>query len=483
MTTYRAEDQSGHAIHFLKRLPRASGEAAELALHLYHDPELLRRALMGIRIPKTFDRVALSLHESDNGPYIVASRTGKFVTCLGEAMSIKGLHFIPHSQLLAHLDKSEVYRERLALAEELVGEGGRTTNLLERMRDKAEDLSREEFLALSTLQPALQRLFFFSMFGCGTQARDLSRYLHRQKKVGKREEENLKKYYRYFFATGHLAALSGMNRVKALVPLVDDIAEHSEGVGFISLLAIPLRSGRLYMATRLAWLVGKIGPSLLPECRRRIVDAKTPEAWLLGLLGALVIGNRHSKVKKQALHAVLAAFDHLTELPRDAVQWMKDNNSERVNFPAFLVSAIAAPDNTYKQSLDFAKELFVRMAKSNHFPKPYGATSTEEVADSIALAFTSSLTENFRQYTWLFSLLIMLTPWLARCEAEDLYLPKDFLDAIHTPWDPKTALKLLEDERERLGTPMPVTVEKTPGRNDLCPCGSGKKYKKCCACG
>ena len=25
-----------------------------------------------------------------------------------------------------------------------------------------------------------------------------------------------------------------------------------------------------------------------------------------------------------------------------------------------------------------------------------------------------------------------------------------------------------------------VHKEKTPGRNDPCPCGSGKKYKKCC---
>jgi SWIM/SEC-C metal-binding protein len=25
-----------------------------------------------------------------------------------------------------------------------------------------------------------------------------------------------------------------------------------------------------------------------------------------------------------------------------------------------------------------------------------------------------------------------------------------------------------------------VVVEKTAGRNDPCPCGSGKKYKKCC---
>ena len=28
--------------------------------------------------------------------------------------------------------------------------------------------------------------------------------------------------------------------------------------------------------------------------------------------------------------------------------------------------------------------------------------------------------------------------------------------------------------------PQPVKVDKRPGRNDLCPCGSGKKYKNCC---
>jgi len=27
---------------------------------------------------------------------------------------------------------------------------------------------------------------------------------------------------------------------------------------------------------------------------------------------------------------------------------------------------------------------------------------------------------------------------------------------------------------------QPVTKEKQAGRNDPCPCGSGKKYKKCC---
>nr|WP_269465111.1 SEC-C metal-binding domain-containing protein [Jeotgalibacillus malaysiensis] len=27
---------------------------------------------------------------------------------------------------------------------------------------------------------------------------------------------------------------------------------------------------------------------------------------------------------------------------------------------------------------------------------------------------------------------------------------------------------------------QPVKAEKSLGRNDPCPCGSGKKYKKCC---
>ncbi|MFC1724686.1 preprotein translocase subunit SecA [candidate division KSB1 bacterium] len=37
-----------------------------------------------------------------------------------------------------------------------------------------------------------------------------------------------------------------------------------------------------------------------------------------------------------------------------------------------------------------------------------------------------------------------------------------------------------ESERPRAGKKAPVKVEKRVGRNDPCPCGSGKKYKKCC---
>ena len=32
-----------------------------------------------------------------------------------------------------------------------------------------------------------------------------------------------------------------------------------------------------------------------------------------------------------------------------------------------------------------------------------------------------------------------------------------------------------------LNPPKPIIAEKKVGRNEPCPCGSGKKYKKCCS--
>jgi preprotein translocase subunit SecA len=42
--------------------------------------------------------------------------------------------------------------------------------------------------------------------------------------------------------------------------------------------------------------------------------------------------------------------------------------------------------------------------------------------------------------------------------------------------DPRQLLTNRGEERKQ----TPVTVDQEPGRNDPCPCGSGKKYKKCC---
>ncbi len=481
MTTYRAEDQSGHAVHFLKRLNRASGESAAFALQLYHDPQLLRDSLLGIRIPETCDRVAVSLHEADKGPYVVASRNGKFVTCLAEDMSLGGLHLIPFSQIKAHLVKSEIHRERLSMAEELASEEGGFGKLFRRIHNKAEDLSREEFLAISALQPALQRQFFSWIFLSGTRARDLSRYLHQQKKVGKKEEETVKSYYRYFYTAGHLAALSGMSRLKTLESFVKEIAEGREEYNIVGLMCTLLRSGRMYMAVRLAWLIGKIGPALLPMCRRRLVNPQLPEAWLLGLLSTLIIAIRHRKTLQQAIKAITASFKAIDNYPWAVVDWIVKCNRGSDRFYHLVDSVISNPDKIYEEIVDRGKQISVNFAAKHSLPAPYNWTAKEEVPEETALALMSSNQDNFQKHFELIEFMILLTPWLARCEAEDLYPPGDLVKSLYVPWTMDLGLKLLEDERDRLGTPMPVIVEKTPGRNEPCPCGSGKKYKKCCA--
>lgn len=45
--------------------------------------------------------------------------------------------------------------------------------------------------------------------------------------------------------------------------------------------------------------------------------------------------------------------------------------------------------------------------------------------------------------------------------------------------DPAQAAAAGRDTREQQ-TRQPIRAEKTVGRNDPCPCGSGKKYKNCC---
>ena len=61
-------------------------------------------------------------------------------------------------------------------------------------------------------------------------------------------------------------------------------------------------------------------------------------------------------------------------------------------------------------------------------------------------------------------------------DAGDITKPFDFAFWIEGPWEEDPVMNAaLEKERPQL---MPG--QKLPGRNELCFCGSGKKFKKCC---
>jgi len=72
-------------------------------------------------------------------------------------------------------------------------------------------------------------------------------------------------------------------------------------------------------------------------------------------------------------------------------------------------------------------------------------------------------------------------PWVLELDAQSFYLPARYLPATAQDWEPSWALELLQPQgglQRALG--QPVRAEKAPGRNQRCPCGSGRKYKHCC---
>ena len=66
-------------------------------------------------------------------------------------------------------------------------------------------------------------------------------------------------------------------------------------------------------------------------------------------------------------------------------------------------------------------------------------------------------------------------------EFKAYYRDKNGVDQIH--YEKSTFIK--ENEKwfylEGIANPQKATASKRVSRNDPCPCGSGKKYKKCCA--
>ena len=56
----------------------------------------------------------------------------------------------------------------------------------------------------------------------------------------------------------------------------------------------------------------------------------------------------------------------------------------------------------------------------------------------------------------------------------------EVIDAIKYLEDPEGYERETREQVEKLKPLLPLLIRKKVGRNDPCPCGSGKKYKKCC---
>src|SRR5690606_19499584 len=128
-----------HAEHFLTRVDRLNTPQAELALSLYRDDALVRYVLGQARLPDSAERVAISLAQGDEGPYVIVTREGKFVTCLGKGMRLHDDQSLIAHHTLQHLG-SKIDALRQLIEDSARGERPRCNQLLKRVLDAGYDV-------------------------------------------------------------------------------------------------------------------------------------------------------------------------------------------------------------------------------------------------------------------------------------------------------------------------------------------------------
>ena len=122
------------------------------------------------------------------------------------------------------------------------------------------------------------------------------------------------------------------------------------------------------------------------------------------------------------------------------------------------------------------------MARTATLPasSPFRFARPEDVPEDLAMTLAVNANQRFMGDITAAARLLFSLPWLAKAPPESLFAPADFLAAVRRPWSPKLAMPLLEgylahDRKQAL------EVRQEPSRNGPCPCGSGKKHKRCCA--
>jgi hypothetical protein len=198
----------------------------------------------------------------------------------------------------------------------------------------------------------------------------------------------------------------------------------------------------------------------------------------------IVAGHQAMYCKASAMEAVFAQYEvgtiDLNELTAHITHWLTTFLAMPSTINSFLLSALANYCIDYQ--LDNFKDKFVGLADKNLFDDD--RFSQEEVVEWNNRFARKLIASDIIQPN--FDAIETLSEWaedeISSLEDNSLegLLPDDTgaFDALMG--DGGLLSDILYDEQTILDNSVPVSSLPTVGRNEPCPCGSGKKYKKCC---
>ena len=467
----------GHAAHFLRRLDRVSDGHVELALALYNDLELLREVLARAVLPEGAERVAISLDDPIEGPFVVVTREGRFVTCLGAGMLVSDLPIVTRERLDAAAARVERMREELGRVRALRQSGaeGKAGLAFRRMQQQGPRFAREDAETLLRVQPLIEEQ-------CMRQVMDLHVALLEEAprlesyrrpapaRVAKLRERFVLAFGDGVWAVAHMLTLLGSFRT-GLARSEEALGESGSLVDAVARLTFEW--GTFTHVTRALWFVAGGGKRALAAVKQH--ERADLLMCMYRELALTAIGLASEKRRAEAQKALAAK-----SLPQgDDVEILQRTSAV---FAAQGHRLLDSPTACEEAFLDVSRQYAVKVSEGVEEPTRAQLDAVPE--DVARLAFITS-NQSIHDHRHVKALLVSMhaLPWLVRASPAELFLPAEWaarllpprgVADVHTWFGPYTLM------RGSGATRAPRRVEAAPGRNDPCPCGSGKKHKRCC---
>lgn len=456
----------GDNLHFLEQQHkrRPDDPIRQRSMALYNSSDLTKFILDRANIGDV--RTAISLADDDAGPYLLVERSGRVVTYLEKGMKIKDAAILPYSKLAAIVERIADWHDRIELAGKLVGPGGDVSALLRRLIEAGNDLTREEFRAISAWVPVFRGEILNHLVQLVREVEQERYELRKLHRIRKQDEPQLRRHWNRTWAIGHLTLLVAMDGREYMEALPDEMA-WARGQR-LSLFA--LSQGLIPLALRGAWAVGEIGRPTLEEYREAFVQATTPTTLLNAGLGLLAIAARHGRLLGQVRKTLARALDPPSTPVREIMQRLQ----------RLLVEVT---DLVFNHKDDWQRDLqnvlggfFVEvMGPKLKSGSRFRFTDPKEVPLDLLLAMLGWVSASYVHADSLVILLCRSVPLVTAERAELLYFPQAVHADLIAHWTPERTLTLIQTRRLE----QPKRTEPKPGRNEPCPCGSGFKYKHC----
>jgi hypothetical protein len=223
---------------------------------------------------------------------------------------------------------------------------------------------------------------------------------------------------------------------------------------------------------RAAWLAGRLGKPMLPSYKARFAQAANPLTVREAGWGLVCMGLRHASLRGEALKALQSP----APARPGAEPWVE---VQRTFFRETVATIEAKEEQLRDEAITLGRDFAVAHTRDLPESSRYRFTERSQVPDDLVLPSLVGATYDANNGERAGDLMLISITAIARAKGEELYFPAAALHALGPPDLEQTGASLVEMRRTLFGVPKTVRREEQPGRNAPCPCGSGKKYKRC----